>query len=345
MAGTFTLLTCLITMFHMMQHLSNWYEPMIQRKIITILWMSPIYSITSWSSLIFGTAADGYLSIINNVYKAYAIYTFLSFLVAVLGKGNWNVAIQVLAQHANHMKQPTRCFTSCYHPPPDVSPEAKAGAVLLECQIWAMQFVLIRPFTSILRFVAKTIMSNKDQQDNDNNNNWDYFESPMLVIDMVTNASVFLAFHGLLKFYHTVHHDLQWCQPFSKLVSIKSIVFFNVLAVMIQSFLICLEMFFFSIAHWCVFPAEEWQPEYRPKKFAKRGIGLKDFASDISYTVSRSTSAHAYHKQRRRLHRELPVQSSNSLHISAAVNDMSLLIFISNGPLYLYENLRSVVLI
>ena len=47
MAGTFTLLTCLISVFHMTQHLSNYHEPIIQRKIVAILWMSPIYSITS----------------------------------------------------------------------------------------------------------------------------------------------------------------------------------------------------------------------------------------------------------------------------------------------------------
>jgi len=52
-AGTFTILTCLLTMFHMSTHLQNMHEPMVQRKIITILWMSPIYGVTSFLSLIF----------------------------------------------------------------------------------------------------------------------------------------------------------------------------------------------------------------------------------------------------------------------------------------------------
>ena len=59
-------------------------------------------------------------------------------------------------------------------------------------------------------------------------------------------------------------------------------------AVEIQNVLICLEMLFFSIAHWCVFPAEEWEPGYRPKQYAKPGIGLKDFASDMRYIMSSS---------------------------------------------------------
>jgi len=32
-----------------------------------------------------------------------------------------------------------------------------------------------------------------------------------------------------------------------------------------QNLLVCLEMLFFSIAHWCVFPSEEWEPGYQPK--------------------------------------------------------------------------------
>lgn len=62
-------------------------------------------------------------------------------------------------------------------------------------------------------------------------------------------------------------------------------------AAQIQNFLICLEMLFFSIAHWCVFPAEEWEPDYRPKHYAKPGIGLSDFVSDMSYIINSRSEA------------------------------------------------------
>ena len=58
------------------------------------------------------------------------------------------------------------------------------------------------------------------------------------------------------------------------------------LAQEIQNILICLEMLFFSIAHWCVFPAEEWEPGYRRKEFAAPGLGLKDFANDVSFIMA-----------------------------------------------------------
>lgn len=38
-AGTFTLLSCVVTMFHMTAHLRKMNQPFVQRKIMAILWM------------------------------------------------------------------------------------------------------------------------------------------------------------------------------------------------------------------------------------------------------------------------------------------------------------------
>jgi FlaG/FlaF family flagellin (archaellin) len=73
LAGTFTLLACLISMWHMTAHLRKLKQPVIQRRILSILWMPPIYAITSWFSLVF-TPAEGYLAIIKDAYEAYIIY-------------------------------------------------------------------------------------------------------------------------------------------------------------------------------------------------------------------------------------------------------------------------------
>lgn len=42
-AGTFTILSCLISMWHMGSHTRMMNQPAIQRKILAILWMCPIY--------------------------------------------------------------------------------------------------------------------------------------------------------------------------------------------------------------------------------------------------------------------------------------------------------------
>lgn len=73
LAGTLTLLSCLISMWHMTAHLRKLNQPVIQRKILAILWMSPVYAVTSWFSLVFHPA-EGYLAIIKDAYEAYVIY-------------------------------------------------------------------------------------------------------------------------------------------------------------------------------------------------------------------------------------------------------------------------------
>ena len=64
LAGIFTLLTCLISMFHMSSHLQKMNQPIIQRKIVAILWMSPVYSVTSFLTLIY-PPIEGYMAIIK----------------------------------------------------------------------------------------------------------------------------------------------------------------------------------------------------------------------------------------------------------------------------------------
>ena len=85
-AGTFTLLSCIVTMFHMTSHLKKMNQPFVQRNIMAILWMSPVYAITSFFSLLL-PSAEGYLGIVKDFYESYVIYQFLSFLIAVLGRG------------------------------------------------------------------------------------------------------------------------------------------------------------------------------------------------------------------------------------------------------------------
>ena len=319
MAGTFTLITCLLTMFHMSTHLRNYHEPIVQRRIVTILWMSPIYGVTAFLSLLV-PSADGYLAVIRDFYEAYTVYNFLALLIAILGRGDRDAVVGVLAKHAHHLKKPTSCLSSWYHPPPETSDDAMANAVLYECQVLAMQFVFFRPLTSIASFVSTTLMEDRHPNQDDDQDAWAFFKTPNFYIAMVTNVTVFLAFTGLLKFYHAVREDLLWCQPFNKFMAIKGIVFLTfwqglLIAIFvslhehnsnggddatssgktaqehaseIQHILICLEMVFFSIAHLCVFPAEEWEPNYRPTEFQAPTMGIKDFAKDVSFIMSSS---------------------------------------------------------
>lgn len=212
---------------------------------------------------------------------------------------------------------------------------AKANAVITECTILCMQYVFVRPITAIASFVATALVEAKWEaahtvaadssgatEEAATSSNWDYFTSPSFFCDMIMNVSIIFAFNGLLKFHHAVDKQLAWCQPFQKFITVKAVVFLTFWqgllidivvqlqasddmvdldverqATQIQNFLICLEMLFFSIAHWCVFPVEEWEPDYQPKKYAKPGIGLKDFVKDLGYIMSSRSDARRYRKR------------------------------------------------
>ena len=201
LAGTFTLLACLISMWHMTAHLRTFERPHVQRKILAILWMSPIYGITSWLSLVF-PQFEGYLAIIKDFYEAYVIYQFLGFLISVLGRGNRDIVVDKLASHASHLDPPMRLFGWCREQKVYKSSRSLADSVLLQCQVFAMQFVFLKPITAISLFACDKLgyygggTSSSD------------YRSPQFWIILVQNASVFMAFSGLLKFYHAVQSDL-----------------------------------------------------------------------------------------------------------------------------------------
>ena len=240
-------------MFHMTAHLRKMNQPFVQRKILAILWMSPIYGMTSFLSLVLPPSAEGYLGILKDFYESYVIYQFLSFLIAVLGRGDREAVVTALSRQTDHLDSPYKWLYCLFHPRPEESDKAMANAVLLECQVLAMQFVFFRPATAIVNFVLDLV----NQEEDDNNANaWAFFYSPKFFVLLVENVSVFFAFAGLLKFYHAVRDELKWlvvdcfkfnyytgicsfrvlvlvhpspvvfcrCQPFAKFMTIKGVV-------------------------------------------------------------------------------------------------------------------------
>ena len=190
-----------------------------------MLQRSPIYAVTSWFSLVFHSA-EGYLAIIKDGYEAYIIYQFLSFCIAVIGRGDRDVVVDVLARHADHLTPPFRLFgcfemCGCCEPAPFRNNRALADAILLQCQGFAMQFVLFRPLTTTAMVVLKKL-----EYYGGGTGPTDY-RAPQFYITIVQNLSIFVAFTGLLKFYHAVDKELQWCRPLAKFLYVRKFAFLN----------------------------------------------------------------------------------------------------------------------
>lgn len=208
-AGTFTLLSCLVTTFHMTAHLRKMNQPFVQRKILAILWMSPIYGLTSFFCLVLPHSAEGYLMILKDFYESYVIYQFLSFLIAVLGRGDREAVIRCLTRYVGHLDVPYQWMRCLFHPAPEESDESMARAVLMECQVLGMQFVLLRPVIAVVNFVLEIMAEGDDHYDEDKGR-FAFLYSPKFFLLVLQNVSVFLAFSGLLKFYHAVRDELAW---------------------------------------------------------------------------------------------------------------------------------------
>ena len=116
-AGMFTVLVILVSGYHLSQHVRHFHSPVVQRKIMAVLYMTPIYATTSWLSLLF-PLSEPYLAVIREFYESYCVYTFLSFLISVLGRGDRYAVVKLLEKEADQLSDPDkylipRCFWRC----------------------------------------------------------------------------------------------------------------------------------------------------------------------------------------------------------------------------------------
>lgn len=64
-------------------HTEYYTRPKLQRHVIRILWMVPIYALDAWFALRFKDARI-YLDPIRECYEAYVIYNFFAYLLSYL---------------------------------------------------------------------------------------------------------------------------------------------------------------------------------------------------------------------------------------------------------------------
>lgn len=116
-----------------------------------------------------------------------------------------------------HIKPPCPC---CYR---RSRPVSIAAAWLYQCQLMAFQFVMIKPIVTLVPLIlkySKIYDVNKIPLFDKGSLNW---LAPTLYIAAVQNISVFIAFYGLLSFYHGTEKELEWCNPWPKFLCIKGI--------------------------------------------------------------------------------------------------------------------------
>mmetsp|Transcript_10262 Transcript_10262/g.20115 ORF Transcript_10262/g.20115 Transcript_10262/m.20115 type:complete len:439 (+) Transcript_10262:350-1666(+) len=282
-AGVFVLMALPLTAQDINNHLRHFEFPELQKFIVRILFMIPVYSVTSWLSLgneIFYT----YLESLRSLYEAYVIWSFLYFLMLYLGPTE-----EMLATRLEQMPQQKQIF-----PLNLVFPPWKMGhEFLFKCKFGTLQYVVWKITNVLVVLITKAVGVYHDGE-------WRidgaYFWSLGL-----TNLSQLIAIYCLVLFYHAMSNELAPIHPLAKFICIKAVVFFSfwqgtaisalvyfgmirntpyISAEMygkgLQDFLICVEMFFFAIAHHYTFSYKDFQT-YR------YASGHSSFTSDVNF--------------------------------------------------------------
>ncbi|XP_027131732.1 transmembrane protein 184C-like [Larimichthys crocea] len=107
-AGVFVFLTIPISLWGILQHIVHYTQPELQRPIIRILWMVPIYSLDSWLALRYPNLAI-YVDTCRECYEAYVIYNFLVFLLNFLSNQYPSLVLMLEVQQQQPHLPPLCC--------------------------------------------------------------------------------------------------------------------------------------------------------------------------------------------------------------------------------------------
>ncbi|KAL6118322.1 tmem184c [Pungitius sinensis] len=293
-AGVFVFLTIPISLWGILQHMVHFTQPELQRPIIRILWMVPIYSLDSWLALRYPGLAI-YVDTCRECYEAYVIYNFLVFLLSFLSNQYPSLVLMLEVQQ----QQP-------HLPPLCCCPPWPMGEVLLfRCKLGVLQYTVARPVTTVIALICQ-LCGVYDEANFSFRNAWSY-----LVI--INNISQLFAMYCLVLLYRALREELTPIRPVGKFLCVKLVVFVSfwqavfiaflvkvgvisdkhtwdwdsveAVATGLQDFIICIEMFLAAIAHHYTFTYKPYVQEAEEGSCFDSFLAMWDF-SDIRADVT-----------------------------------------------------------
>eukprot|EP00128_Syssomonas_multiformis_P000207 Colp12_sorted_trinity150504_noHs@18201 len=265
-AGAMVFVACAVSVYSIYRHLTNYRAPELQRRIVRILLMVPIYAIDSWLSLRFPDAAI-YLNTLRNCYEAFVLYQFFMLLVSFLG-GEHELERKLGSEHPIPHPWP---FYHCLG-----KIEVSHPNFLLHVKRGILQFVVVKPLLAILAIILEASGVFED-------GHW-RTDRGYMYITILDNFSITLSMYCLVVFYQSTSRDLETFRAVSKFLCIKAVIFFTFwqavvvsglvkievirdvgvytaenVATGVQDFLICFEMMIAAFAHLYAFSHKEYQ--------------------------------------------------------------------------------------
>lgn len=259
-------------------HLTHWYMPNVQKYVVRIILMVPIYAIQSWLSLRFHHARI-YIDSIRDLYEAFVIVSFVYYLIELLG--GEIAMVRILLQKAridpslkDHLSQHAFPLNLILEPW-DLGVE-----FMLQCKHGVLQYVVAKIVFTLMIYIFQSLGMYGEGEFV-----WTY---PYPYLAFLMNISVMYALYSLVKLFHAIHdelrHPIDW-HPFGKFLCVKGVVFFTwwqgVLIFYLKArgiiedigswtgqevanglidYCVCVEMVGFAIAHSFTFTYKEYLP-------------------------------------------------------------------------------------
>lgn len=299
-AGVAALVATFLSAISIFLQAKNYRKPLLQRYVVRILLMVPIYSIASWTSMI-SIRAAAFLDPIRDIYEAFTIYTFFQLLINYLGGER---ALIVMT----HGREPVSHLWPMNHVLPRV--DISDPHTFLAIKRGILQYAWLKPILALAAVIMKATGTYQE--------GYIGVESGYLWSGIIYNISVTVSLYSLGLFWVCMHNDLLPFRPVPKFLCIKLIIFASYwqgfflsilvwlgaipdsvegyspdnLAAAIQDALICIEMPAFAIAHWYAFSWHDFADNRissarMPVKFAMRdAFGVRDLIEDSKETFT-----------------------------------------------------------
>uniref|UniRef100_A0A667XH24 Transmembrane protein 184C n=1 Tax=Myripristis murdjan TaxID=586833 RepID=A0A667XH24_9TELE len=289
-AGVFVFLTIPISLWGILQHMVHYTQPELQKPIIRILWMVPIYSLDSWLALRYPSLAI-YVDTCRECYEAYVIYNFLVFLLNFLSNQYPSLILMLEVQQQQPHLPPLCCCP----------PWAMGEVLLFRCKLGVLQYTVVRPVTTVIALICQ-LCGVYDEANFSFRNAWSY-----LVI--VNNLSQLFAMYCLVLLYRALRDELSPIRPMGKFLCVKLVLAFSLslsflvkvgvisdkhtwdwdsveaVATGLQDFIICIEMFLAAIAHHYTFTYKPYVQEAEEGSCFDSFLAMWDF-SDIRADIT-----------------------------------------------------------
>ena len=292
-SGAFALFATIIGVAEISQHYKTYTRPHLQRHIIRVILMVPLYAVESWLSLVLmGSWAVPYIHTLRECYEAYVLYNFMVFILEWLEQEasyHFTTYVEKLARQPQfpHIWPMGHCM----------KPWPMGQPFIGSVKVGVINYVTIRPAMGFLTLILipMNLYTEGDMSP----------RSGYLWITIINNFSQCWALYCLVMLYHVVYEDAKPIRPLAKFLCVKAVVFFSfwqaiVIAILVkvgaaqsvlsnedgvaeaaQDYLICFEMFVAAIAHTYAFSASEWwegsEREMAPRTIWDNFRDLVDF--------------------------------------------------------------------